>query len=403
VSFRPDWETRFLQPVLERALGLPIRSFLRADPATWVRGGSGQRTAEHATEEQVRDAIGAADLVVLHGYGENAPSWIHEQVPSIQRLLILPSGQAGSAPMPIALGPLVSADWYLSDAIPASPVAHLLAGLDTDEIPPLPALRLVDEPENGWVPLMASRGRRGGGYPIAVAGTTGQVILQKEGQTSVSATTDASGKVSLGSPFGDDASVKLLVKKDGFSPLVVQCPCAGMSYAISESLGRQLDAFRVVLNWGASPSDLDLHAVYPGNHIFFESKKGTDAFLDVDDTTSYGPETVTVHKRHDGDKYVFAIHNFSVEGRQGTRSLSSSGAKVFVYVGESLIRSFYVPTGKMGALWVVFAIDETGAIHDIDMICKTWFLGITDGAITWPIRIFSWTWIRWSRPMRIRT
>lgn len=195
-----------------------------------------------------------------------------------------------------------------------------------------------------------------------------QVILQKEGQTSVSGTTDGSGKVVLASPFGDDGSVKLLVKKEGFSPLVVQCPCAGMSYAVSESLGRQLDAFRVVLNWGANPSDLDLHAAYPDNHIYFEKQQGADAFLDVDDTTSYGPETVTVHKRHDGDKYVFAIHNFSAGGRQGTRSLSSSGAKVFVYVGESLIRSYYVPTGKLGALWVVFAIDETGAIHDIDNV-----------------------------------
>lgn len=173
VSFRPDWETRFLQPVLERALGLPIRGFLRADPSTWVRGASGLRTAERATEDQVREAIAAADLVVLHAYGENAPTWIHERVPTIQRLLILPAGQAGSAPLPVPIGQLVAADWYLSDAVPASPIAHLLAGLNTDEIPPLPALRLVDEPEAGWVPLMASRGRRGGGYPVAIGGTTG--------------------------------------------------------------------------------------------------------------------------------------------------------------------------------------------------------------------------------------
>ena len=109
--------------------------------------------------------------------------------------------------------------------------------------------------------------------------TGAQVILQKDGQASVTGTTDAQGRATLTSPFGDDASVKLLVKKDGFTPLVVQCPCAGMSYAISESLGRQLDAFRVVLNWGASPSDLDLHAVYPNNHIFFSSKEGANAFL----------------------------------------------------------------------------------------------------------------------------
>lgn len=195
-----------------------------------------------------------------------------------------------------------------------------------------------------------------------------QVILQKEGQTSVTATTDKNGKAVLKSTFGDDASVKLLVKKEGFSPLVVQCPCAGLTYAVSETLGQKLDAFRVVLSWGRSPADLDLHTVYPDNHIYFASKKGSDAFLDVDDVDGFGPETATIHKRQDGKKYVFAVHNFSAGGKHGTRSLSSSGAKVFVYVGQSLIKSYYVPTGKVGALWAVFAIDENGAIIDLDNI-----------------------------------
>jgi tetratricopeptide (TPR) repeat protein len=195
-----------------------------------------------------------------------------------------------------------------------------------------------------------------------------QVILQKEGQTSIAGTTDDKGRAVVKSTFGDDASVTLLVKKDGFSPLVVQCPCAGMSYAISESLGQKLEAFRVVLNWGLSPADLDLHAVYPGNHILFSQKQGENAFLDVDDTNGLGPETITVHKRKDGQKYVFAIHNFSAGGRHGTSSLSSSDAKVFVYVGESLLKSYYVPKGVKGALWAVFAVDENGAIQDLNNI-----------------------------------
>src|ERR1043165_3579281 len=67
-----------------------------------------------------------------------------------------------------------------------------------------------------------------------------QVIFQKEGQTSITATTDAKGKASAANGFDvDDASVSMIVKKDGFSPLVVRCPCTGMSYAISETLGQQ--------------------------------------------------------------------------------------------------------------------------------------------------------------------
>ena len=197
-----------------------------------------------------------------------------------------------------------------------------------------------------------------------------QVIFQKDGKTSVAVTTDAKGKATAPNTLGaDDASVSMIVKKTGFSPLVVSCPCNGMSYAVSETLGQgQVEAFRVVLNWGAAPRDLDLHAVYEQSHVFFSSKKGSDSFLDVDDTTSYGPETITVSKRHAGAKYVFAIHNYSAAGKYGTNSLSTSNAKVFVYVGESLIKTYYVPKQRKGALWVLFALDDAGAITDIDNI-----------------------------------
>jgi len=197
-----------------------------------------------------------------------------------------------------------------------------------------------------------------------------QVTFQKDGQTSITATTDKAGKASAPNTFNlDDASVSMIVKKDGFSPLVVRCPCTGLSYAISETLGQQrLEAFRVVLNWGRTPSDLDLHVVYEDSHVFFSHKQGADSFLDVDDTTSYGPETITVNKRHPGTKYVFAIHNYSAGGKYGTDTLSSSQAKVFVYVGESLIKSYYVPTKKKGALWVLFSLDDTGALTDIDNV-----------------------------------
>ena len=198
-----------------------------------------------------------------------------------------------------------------------------------------------------------------------------QVIFQKEGKTSLTATTDAEGRASAPNELGvDDPSVSMIVKKEGFSPLVVSCPCNGMTYAISESLGQQrLEAFRVVLNWGEAPRDLDLHAVYENSHVYFQQKQGVDAFLDVDDTNGFGPETLTVNKRHAGAKYVFAIHNYTANGKYGTDSLSaSSQAKVFVYVGESLIKSYYVPAQRKGALWVLFAIDEDGAFTDIDNV-----------------------------------
>ncbi|MBA4382487.1 MAG: hypothetical protein C0406_07975, partial [Sideroxydans sp.] len=126
------------------------------------------------------------------------------------------------------------------------------------------------------------------------------VILQKNGEQSVNATSDIQGHAVLNPSFADDPSALLIIKKAGYSNLVVKCPCSGMTYAISTVMNN-LDGMRIVLNWGELPSDLDSHLIFPSNHIYFNSKTGStssDAKLDVDDTTSYGPETITIEKKH---------------------------------------------------------------------------------------------------------
>ncbi len=193
------------------------------------------------------------------------------------------------------------------------------------------------------------------------------VTLQKNGEQSVTATTNAQGQVILNATFADSAEALLIVKKPGYSNLVVKCPCAGMTYAISPIMAN-LDGMRVVLNWGATPADLDSHIVYPGNHIYFSNMTGVDALLDVDDTTSYGPETITLQRKHDGEKYVYAVHDYSNRGNTNSSALSNSGAKVFVYVGQTLIKTYYVPANKVGNLWTIFAVTEGGEFQDFNTI-----------------------------------
>ncbi len=193
------------------------------------------------------------------------------------------------------------------------------------------------------------------------------LILQKNGEQSSTATTDSTGQANLNSVFADDASSLLIVKKEGYSNLVVKCPCAGMTYAISPVM-QNLDGMRIVLNWGEEPKDLDSHIVYPGNHIYFSNMKGTDALLDVDDTTSFGPETITINRKHDGERYVYAVHDYSDGSNPNSDRLSKSGAKVFVYVGQTLIRTYYVPQNKVGNLWTVFAVTESGEFQEFNSI-----------------------------------
>ena len=201
-----------------------------------------------------------------------------------------------------------------------------------------------------------------------------EIIFQKNGETSITAITDNKGRISIPKPFGgiDDANMNIIIKKVGYSSLVAKGPVNGLTYALSPIM-EELDGMRVVLSWGASPDDLDSHLSYPDNHIFFRHKTGDDANLDVDDTDSYGPETITIDKKAQGKKYVYAVHNFSNGSELGNTRLSGiSNAKVYVYIGNSLVRTYLVPKGsKPGNVWVVFSIDENGAFNDINQINNT--------------------------------
>ena len=207
------------------------------------------------------------------------------------------------------------------------------------------------------------------------------VTLQRNGAQSVSGITNTSGSISLGTSFADNKDALLIVKKEGYSNLVVKCPCAGMTYAISPVM-TNLDGMRVVLSWGEKPFDLDSHLIFPGGHIYFDSKEGTDANLDVDDTDSYGPETVTISKKHFGESYIYAVQDYSNKGLPNSNYLSASKAKVFVYVGSSLVRSYSVPAGKRGNIWTVFKLNPNGEFEDINSVTCANFndttLGVRD-------------------------
>ncbi len=129
------------------------------------------------------------------------------------------------------------------------------------------------------------------------------------------------------------------------------------------SNGISSDEIRIVLSWGSTPSDLDSHLVGPtsgGNkfHVYYSSMHhGSDAELDHDDTSSYGPETVTIHNEYDGT-YVYAVHDYSNRSRSNSTALANSGAKVIVYRGNNVVATYNVPTDKSGTLWTVFSYNS---------------------------------------------
>lgn len=201
-----------------------------------------------------------------------------------------------------------------------------------------------------------------------------EVIAQKNGTASRTTRTGADGRAQLAGP--DDSSVTLIVKRAGYSNLVVQCPCGGLAYALSPHMA-SLDALRIVLDWGSTPADLDSHLSYAGSHVSYSTKRGPGAILDVDDVNGFGPETITITQKQAGTKYVYAVHNFTDGDRRGTTAISQvSLAKVFVYIGSSLVRTFRPPPTKVGNTWIVFGIGADGEFTDVNE-----FADLSDRAI----------------------
>lgn len=170
LSLRPDQEPRFLLPVLERALGVPVRGWLMLPGDRFVRLGTGAAAGAVVDQAEVRTAVTEADALVLHGVGGAAPEWLAAAAESAARMLVFPVGQP--AAVPFEMGPPRPGDWYPDPDIPASPVAPLLAGLEPGDAPPLVALRTGSQPEGFWSPLNALLARRGAPVPVVLAGRT---------------------------------------------------------------------------------------------------------------------------------------------------------------------------------------------------------------------------------------
>ncbi len=94
-------------------------------------------------------------------------------------------------------------------------------------------------------------------------------------------------------------------------------------------------------------------------HVYYQAKTTTGVSLDVDETSSYGPETSTISQFLPGI-YRYSVHDFSNRGSTTSTVMSSqSTALVKVFQGSTQIATFNVPTGQTGNLWTVFELDGT--------------------------------------------
>jgi hypothetical protein len=158
ISLHPDWELRFLLPVLERATGLTGRGFLATRPGRFVS--MGMDDAGGAPEaEAVQRMARTAEILVVQAAAD-LPAWLGEALAAAPRGILLARGPAAASPL-ATLAAARPGEWYVSPEIPASPLAGELSGLDLSELPPLSGLLPVRGPAPGVAPLTV--GFRGSG------------------------------------------------------------------------------------------------------------------------------------------------------------------------------------------------------------------------------------------------
>jgi len=160
VSFAPDWEPRFLLPVLRQVTGLPVRGYVRAGPnrfqamgddggAPGATGGTTGSPGPLAVDRaELERRIGQAVVVVAMGVDASEREFLDRAAGRARGLAVFPTDADGAAAGGVAAGEPQDGEWYAS-AAPASPISVELGQLLYGGLPPLSEVLPVADPGGG--------------------------------------------------------------------------------------------------------------------------------------------------------------------------------------------------------------------------------------------------------------
>jgi hypothetical protein len=155
VSTSPDFDARFVLPVLRGAVALPTRAYFRVAAGAWRQDGTLAPIAEAA----VRAAVHDAPLAIIHG---DTNYFGPPRTATTGSLALIAPPQDSSG------------EWYVV-AAPPSPIAASLAGIGWDSLPPIAVS--TRPPSLGWNGLTVARARQFDHRPAITGTTTGRRIV----------------------------------------------------------------------------------------------------------------------------------------------------------------------------------------------------------------------------------
>lgn len=213
---------------------------------------------------------------------------------------------------------------------------------------------------------------------IVTDALTGQPIsgatVRVDGQ-SESATTASNGRFTLANIGSGSRTVRTTASGYIMEVRTVTVVAGTtVEQAIALTVVRPGGEITIVMTWGGQPADLDAHLSGPNRsggrfHLYYADRSAPSpspyASLDVDDVSSFGPETITIRRDPTTGSFVpgeyrYWVHNFST-----TPEFDVSNGRVTVNSGGNQLESFSVPGGAAGLdIWRVvnLTIDASGGV-----------------------------------------
>ena len=157
LSLQPDWEPRFLLPVLSQVTGLAAAGFLGLSGGRYLRLGSGAQVGPPVDEGEVREALSRADFVIVHGLGAEVPDWVKTTLDEAPRSIVFPSDPAGALASGVEARSRLDGEWYATPDLPPSALAASLSGADLTGLPPLTDILPRRTPGRASTPIPLQR------------------------------------------------------------------------------------------------------------------------------------------------------------------------------------------------------------------------------------------------------
>ena len=179
------------------------------------------------------------------------------------------------------------------------------------------------------------------------------------------------------------------------------CTALGGDLVLGAELGSAgSGSAKVKLTWGQDPNDLDSHLTGPDGsggrfHIYYSEQGSMTAApfaaLDVDDTSSFGPEVTTIAKFATGT-YRYSVHHYA-----GTGTIAASPARVELTLNGAT--TVYTPPAPgsvsldVDSVWQVFEISVSSGGSATLTTLGHYLTGVSAGSVQKPSAPGSgWEW-----------